>query len=379
MRPGYTWGCVSAAAEFPGMDGAGALVLGDTLYLLGGWNPNNKQSFPDPPPGPFWEHRLAYHCSSRCFASADGGETWAVVCEQAPWCGRHTAGYAVFADRLWVIGGDCLQGFYHIDVWSSADGANWELECDAVPWGPRCLHTALAFDGYLWVVGGQTLPQFAPAPERAFSDVWRSRDGRHWELVADGLSWGPRASIVGSAVKGGRMWLLGGGIYGTPASPGSTFFNDVWSSADGVDWRCECEEAPWAPRRYHSVAVFDRKLWVVAGCNFGGADAAAQRGPIEDPRPISGGAWIATAEQSVGLGVNTRTQRPDLNRCDVWWSEDGATWHEVPATPWVPRHAACLFPLEGRMIMASGSNGDDSTEFPMFPDVWALARATSRL
>jgi hypothetical protein len=102
-----------------------------------------------------------------------------------------------------VIGGDPLQGFYHADVWSSVDGASWDLECDAVPWGPRCLHTALAFDGALWVIGGQTMPQFAPAPENAFSDVWRSSDGRSWELVADNQPWGPRASIVGSAVKDG--------------------------------------------------------------------------------------------------------------------------------------------------------------------------------
>jgi hypothetical protein len=171
---------------------------------------------------------------------------------------------------------------------------------------------------------------------------------------------------------------MGGGIYGTPGSPGSTFSNDVWSSADGITWRCDCEDAPWAPRRYHSVAVYDDRLWVIAGCNFGGADRAAQRGPIEDPRPISGGAWHATAAQSVGLGTNPRTGKPDLNRCDVWWSEDGAEWHEIPA-PWVPRHAACLFVTADEMVMTSGSNGDDSTEFPMFPDVWALGRAVAKL
>ena len=59
-----------------------------------------------------------------------------------------------------------------------------------------------------------------------------------------------------------------------------------------MDWRCELLEAPWAPRRYHTVASFDEKLWVIAGCNFGGADAAAQRGPIEDPRSIDGGACV---------------------------------------------------------------------------------------
>ena len=58
------------------------------------------------------------------------------------------------------------------------------------------------------VIGGQTLPQFAPSIEAGYSDVWRSVDGRRWEMVADGLAWGPRAAIVGSAVLHDRMWLI---------------------------------------------------------------------------------------------------------------------------------------------------------------------------
>ena len=41
------------------------------------------------------------------------------------WEGRHTAGYAVFHDRMWIVGGDPLQGHYQPDVWSSADGKTW--------------------------------------------------------------------------------------------------------------------------------------------------------------------------------------------------------------------------------------------------------------
>lgn len=138
-----------------------------------------------------------------------------------------------------------------------------------------------------------------------------------------------------------------------------------------MDWRCELLEAPWAPRRYHTVASFDEKLWVIAGCNFGGADAAAQRGPIEDPRSIDGGAWTGGSE---GLGINPRTGRPDLNRNDTWYSSDGKVWHEVTPVPWIPRHAAAVFDCGGALLLASGSNGDDSTEYPMFPDVWRLER-----
>ena len=43
-------------------------------------------------------------------------------------------------------------------------------------------------------------------------------------------------SSGGSAVFQGQIWLLGGGTYDTPTTPTRSFYNDVWSSADGVHW-----------------------------------------------------------------------------------------------------------------------------------------------
>ena len=40
--------------------------------------------------------------------------------------------------------------------------------------------------------------------------------------------------IGGSAVFKDRIWILGGGTYDTPATPKRNFYNDVWSSPDGV-------------------------------------------------------------------------------------------------------------------------------------------------
>ena len=42
--------------------------------------------------------------------------------------------------------------------------------------------------------------------------------------------------IGGHAVFHDRIWVLGGGSYDTPATPRRKFYNDVWSSADGVHW-----------------------------------------------------------------------------------------------------------------------------------------------
>jgi len=124
-------------------------------------------------------------------------------------------------------------------------------------------------------MGGQTVPQFVPdVPEAFYNDVWSSTDGAVWAQVAAHAPWSPRGMIQGSVVFKGRMWLLGGGTYDTPAHPTRLFYNEVWSSADGVHWRKDAV-APWAARQYHSVATFDNKMWVMAGATAARPDIIA--------------------------------------------------------------------------------------------------------
>ena len=179
-------------------------------------------------------------------------------------------------------------------------------------------------------MGGQSLPQFGPATEVFYNDVWNSEDGANWTRVAEHAPWTPRGMIGGSAVFKGRMWLLGGGTYDTPTTPQRKFFNEVWSSADGANWQRHVEFAPWEPRQYHEVAVWDGRLWVMEGYN-----------------------------------------KASGNRKDVWYSSDGVNWYELPNTPWKPRHAASVFVHADALWMVTGNN--------MFPDVWKLTRSESRL
>lgn len=279
----------------------------DRLWLLGGWNPEDQVRFPN-------------DCNSEVWSSADGFR-WELACPAAPWEKRHTAGYAVHRGRMWVVGGDPIQGHYQNDVWSSPDGVNWTCVQPAAPWGPRVLHYTVVHAGKLWVMGGQTLPDFAPAPPRRYRDVWSSEDGIRWECVQPEAPWEPRGQIGGSAVKDGWIWIIGGGMYY------ERYYRDVWRSRDGVAWECVCRLAPWYPRYYHDVAVFDDRLWLLEGLSH------------------------ATG-----------------NRRDVWYSSDGTSWYEVPHTPWEPRHAASVFVHAGALWVAAGNRHGRSCRH----DVWKL-------
>ena len=317
----YQWENVTNTAAWAGRDGAGALVYNDKMWLLGGWNPSNPTYFPK-------------ICNNEVWNSTDGAN-WNLVKANTfkdgvynpatDWEGRHTAGYVVYNNKMWIVGGDANQGHYQDDVWNSSDGLTWSHvnNNQPVPWGPRVLHYTLVHDGKMWVMGGQTLPQLAPAPETWYNDVWNSTDGVTWTQVqTQGPSWIKHGAIGGSVVFNNRMWVVGGGTYWTP-SASEQLYNDVWSSADGVTWTQNLANAPWAKRKYHNIAVFDNKMWVI-----GGADAATG------------------------------------DKQDVWYSSDGVNWTELANTPWLARHAASVFVYNNALWLAAGDR--------MTRDVWRL-------
>ena len=178
---GYTWHQVTAAAAFAPRDGAGALVFRDRMWLLGGWNPRDKVHFPA-------------ICNSEVWSSVDG-VTWQLANPQAPWEGRHTVGWVVHDDRLWVLGGDAQQGRYQNDVWSSTDGTHWDLVCAEVPWKDRVLHYTVVHDGQIWVMGGQTMGKYVRGPDAFYNDVWSSPDGANWQRVTAAAPWAVRGMI----------------------------------------------------------------------------------------------------------------------------------------------------------------------------------------
>ena len=249
----YHWEKITDDGGFAPCDGAGALVFRDKMWLLGGWNPDDKTNFP----------RI---CHSEVRSSTDGAQ-WKLENPNAPWEPRHCAGYVLHDGQMWIVGGDSSQGHHQTDVWKSSDGIVWQLATNDAPWSPRGM-------------------------------------------------------IGGSVVFGSRMWLLGGGTFETPLRPQRKLYNEVWSSADGLNWH-QHPNAPWAARQFHEVAVFDDKIWVLEGYTPDGG-----------------------------------------NRNDVWFSEDGENWSELSGTPWSERHAASVFVFQNALWIVAGNN--------MQPDVWRL-------
>ena len=239
--------------------------------------------------------------------------------------GRHTAGYIVFKNKMWIIGGDANQGHYQSDIWNSSNGNNWNLVLSKAPWGPRSNHYTVTLNNKIYVIGGQTLPQYAPAKDTIYNDVWCSNDGIKWKLISNNLPFSPRGMICGSVVFKNKIWILGGGTFETPQKKIRKFYNDVWNSEDGTNWNLITKSAPWSQRQYHSIIVFDNKIWVIADFD-----------------------------------------KNQNNTNDVWFSDDGLNWKELPNSPWKERHATSVYVLNNSLYIIAGNNMEN--------DVWKLEK-----
>jgi N-acetylneuraminic acid mutarotase len=193
------------------------------------------------------------------------------------------------------------------DVWSSRDGRRWERLSGDAGWAPRAGLTSVVFRDEIYVFGGSFNDDSAviggPPLRVYFNDVWKSRDGRTWELLTDAAPWSPRAGAA-AVVKGGYIYLLGGeeGFLCQPVGLcAPPYFNDVWRTRDGVTWEEVTPSAGWSPRPGHQAVVLDGRIYV-----FGGF------GQSQDP------------EQPFAAA----------NPVDMWSSRDGAEWVKVEESPW---------------------------------------------
>lgn len=296
----YKWQSVTNSGPFSIRDGAGAYAFNDSMYLVGGWNPTDPNNYPLVTNNEVWR--------------SHDGANWSLI-STGPWEPRHTFGHLVYNNKMWILGGDELQYHWQKDVWNSSDGVNWTLLSDTVPWGERMTHLSCVYDNKMWVMGGQKIVGWSNVKDTAYNDVWSSTDGINWTQVTQHAGWSPRAQVQGEVVFDNKMWVLGGGTYNGVRK----FYNDVWNTTDGINWNLVTANAPWAPRQYHEVAVFDSAIWVMDGYD----------------------------------AVNG-------NRNDVWYSYNGIDWHNLRGTPWPPRHAASVFNHDESLWMVAGNLWNDA-------------------
>lgn len=281
-----SWQKVTEGAPWGQRDSGAVFSYDDKLWIAGGYIPDRVNDV---------------------WASEDGA-IWTQVTEHAAWSGRNCMSSVVYNDTMWIMGGasgPTASLTINNDVWSSTDGATWTEITPNAAWNDRSGATSVVFDDKMWILGGMNSTLGGTPASHHYNDVWYSSDGASWTQATEQAGWSVRNSHA-SVVFNDKMWVLGGGIYCGGTQPGYAHetYNDVWSSSDGENWDQAVANAPWEARMFLSAAVYDDKMWVLAG--------------------------------GTGYSVDYTG-----NRNDVWYSSDGVHWTEL--TPeddmWAIRHA----------------------------------------
>ncbi len=264
----------------------------------------------------------------------------------------------VYKGKIWILGGWTLhpeeQIYSSISyLWNSEDGIHWNKISDSLP-----------FTHYSsFIVFKDTIRVYTNY--KIFSSV----DGIHWDNLGDvpyeffGTTsrlavLNDKLVFVDTAISGystngidftfqnhhipprnyGRLKTMNGQLYymGGENIQTGIYYNDVWTSKDGLNWTQLVEHAPWKARKWFMSEVYQDKIWVFGGFN-------PPLGPFD------------------GLA----------NMNDIWFSEDGANWHPyTPANPWPIRHAAYHTIKDNKIFMIAGyDNGEVNG---LFNDVWTF-------
>ncbi len=196
---------------------------------------------------------------------------------------------------------------------------------------PRHSHATTVFacpdnrtEQCLWLTGGYSdnHRSFDNREENENCDVWYTRDGMSWHQVhlygdfiqgvgnwdakPGGLAapwyarFGHSLDALDADIDGiADVMVLAGGNNPTPS-------NDVWLSTDGISWFFD-GYAEWPKRAYHSTAVFQGELYVIAGT------------PL--PNDVWAGSLVEDTTTEVGYTIQ--------------WTQ------KMKEAPWLPRAGSC--------------------------------------
>jgi hypothetical protein len=162
--------------------------------------------------------------------------------------------------------------------------------------------------------------------------VVATEDGEHWTTLTETGPWGRDRVQPVVLVYGGKIWLMGG-LGGWIEN---IYYNDVWSSSDGVTWELVNPYADWTPRLWSSGVVYDGRMFVINGMN--------ETEWVDE--------WGNTAE--------------------IWFSEDGVDWFPLESEyKWGARHASLTTVDDERGVLLLAGYGHGGVE-RMYNDVWSL-------
>ncbi|MCE5300651.1 MAG: hypothetical protein LLG37_07255 [Spirochaetia bacterium] len=282
---------------------------------------------------------------------------WEIGERYTDFAARAGAGTTEFKGRIFICGGRQGRKFFD-DVWATSDCVYWVTATAKAPFGPRSDFGFVNYGGKMWVIGGT-----ATAPDGGinyFNDVWSSPDGVSWTVETVSAAFPKMAYMAVSAFKNE--------IYMTGGWDGRNYYDDTWHSKDGVKWMQSKPDSPdkiFPGRRSHASSVYSDRLWISGGAvqdrelndvwySSNGVDWKSAT-PSAAFSPRAGHSMVTFKDRLWVIGGGDK--KTGLY-ADVWWSVNGYNWVSVTASAGFGKRAymGCAV-FDGAVWLVSGQNG----------------------
>ncbi|EGZ27888.1 hypothetical protein PHYSODRAFT_473284 [Phytophthora sojae] len=248
----------------------------------------------------YYTKRLEYTTTRSDVVSSPDGVEWTEVLEEAPFRRRFGHSLITFTDssdseeRLTLIGGFSPEPA--TDIWVTTDGASWTQSTASVPWAGRGYHCSVVFNSKLWILGGSPINNEVWSTSSVLKGPWKQQAG---------VPWSPRSAhacashetmdaTVGDSSREEFLFLMGGWR--------DTSLRDVWRMDSSGKWKMMLEAAPWEPRAWFPIVSFDSRT-----------NGDVQLGPR---------LWV------LGGGIVGNGIEKMYPFSDVWYTRNGVEWVE---------------------------------------------------
>jgi hypothetical protein len=293
---------------------------------------------------------------------------WTRVVDAAPYPGSYNFPVFVVGAEMWA--------FQAEGRWSSRDGTTWTRSTLPASGLNSGYQKYIQLGDAVYALGTMTGNYLDP---HLTSRIARTRDFKRWEVVAEQSNL-PRRMFYGALVFDGKIWLMGG-------YDGRRYYDDVWSSPDGVHWTRAVEHAGWSPRNVDVSAVFKDRMWIIGGGVIDGSRNPTPNSTRETWSSADGVHWARSPDRPGRLWGGTpvvydqKLWMIGANRNETFApallvSDDGTTWNESVA-PWSPRGAPAVWVFGDKLFMTGGkySVTENGTQrFIYRNDVWTMSR-----
>jgi hypothetical protein len=311
--------------------------------------------------------------SSQSATSSDipqrsSGYIWIQLTENAAFPPSYNFPVYVAKGKMWAM--------HPQGVWSSTNGQVWTREQLPSIRGNVYQTDYVLFNDAVHALGDNAgnyeSIKFKPR-------VRKTSDFRRWEILSEHSNL-PGRIFKGVGVFNGKIWLMGG-------FDGKNYYNDVWSSADGVRWTRVTEHASWSPRTVGQPFVFRDRMYIIGGGVIDGdtetnpsssreiwstADGKEWIKTLDEMPMIAGGAPVVFDDKLWLVGAN---RDGSFGRSSMV-SSDAVDWVEHRA-PWSPRGGAAAWVMGDKLYMTGGKysvteNGE--IRFIYSNDVWVMSK-----